>query len=147
MYKEGGFSHLDMQEQLLKIQEEAKAQLAAITDKAGLDALKLKLYIDAHYAEDLSTDKLAEVLHMGKTNLYAVCQKRFRLTPMQMVTRARMEAAKELLLATRESIKFIAQTVGFSDQSYFSKVFRKETGCTPMEYRAASREELPQRIS
>ena len=37
------FSHMDMQEQLLKIQEEAQEQLAAITDKAGLDALKLRL--------------------------------------------------------------------------------------------------------
>lgn len=106
------------------------------------DALRLKLYIDAHYADDLNTDRLSEALHMGKTNLYAVCQKRFRMTPMQMVTHARIEAAKELLLATRESIKFISQTVGFSDQSYFAKVFRKQTGSTPQEYRTLQHHEV-----
>lgn len=61
---------------------------------------------------------------------------------MQMVTHARIEAAKELLLATRESIKFISQTVGFSDQSYFAKVFRKQTGSTPQEYRTLQHHEV-----
>ena len=100
------------------------------------DALRLRLYIEAHYADALDTDALADALHVGKTKLYAVCRRRFRMTPMQMVTHARIEAAQELLLATRESVKSISQTVGFSDQNYFAKVFRKETGLSPTEYRS-----------
>ena len=107
------------------------------------DALRIKRYIDTHYAEDLNTDRLSKALHMGKTNLYAVCGKRYGMTPMQLVTRARLEAAKELLLATGESIKFIAQTVGFADQSYFTKVFRKENGQTPAEYRRGGGAKTP----
>lgn len=100
------------------------------------DALRLKLYIDAHYADPLTTDLLAEALHVGKTKLYEICRRRFRLTPMQMVTRARIEAAQELLSATRESIKAISQAVGFTDQNYFAKVFRKETGLSPTDFRS-----------
>ncbi|MBP3647623.1 MAG: PocR ligand-binding domain-containing protein [Clostridia bacterium] len=105
------------------------------------DALRLKLYIDAHYAEALTTDILAEALHVGKTKLYEVCHRRFRLTPMQMVTRARIEAAQELLTATNESIKSISQSVGFTDQNYFAKVFRKETGEAPTAYRSRGMKE------
>ena len=95
------------------------------------DALRLKLYIDAHYAEPLTTDTLAEALHVGKTKLYDICRRRFRTTPMQLVTQARIEAAQELLSTTRESVKAISQAVGFTDQNYFAKVFRKETGLSP----------------
>lgn len=105
------------------------------------DALRLKLFIDAHYAEPLNTDVLAEALHVGKTKLYAVCEKRFRMTPMQMVARARIEAAQELLWATGESVKSISQTVGFADQNYFAKVFRKEVGMSPSEYRQSRKNE------
>lgn len=99
------------------------------------DAMRLKLYIDSHYAEPLSSDSLAESLHVGKTKLYAVCEKRFRMTPMQLVTRVRMEAAQELLSATGESVKAVSQAVGFADQNYFAKVFRKEVGMSPTEFR------------
>ena len=57
------------------------------------------------------------------------------MTPMQMVTHARIEAAQELLTTTRESVKSISQSVGFSDQNYFAKVFRKETGVSPVRFR------------
>lgn len=99
------------------------------------DALQLKLYIDTHYAEPLTTNILADALHVGKTKLYAVCEKRFRVTPMQMVTLTRIEAAKELITSTNESIKSVSQTVGFSNQNYFTKLFRKITGFTPLQYR------------
>lgn len=137
------FLHLPRisEEQMLACMEVARACVSEVRLN-GLnaaenrdDALRLKLFIDAHYAEPINTDVLAERLHMGKTKLYAVCQKRFRMTPMQLVTRARVEAAQELLLATRESVKSISQTVGFADQNYFTKVFRKEVGMAPTEYR------------
>ena len=54
---------------------------------------------------------------------------------MEMVTQTRMDAAKEMLLSTRESVKFIAQTVGFAEPGYFIKVFRKQVGQTPRQYR------------
>ena len=99
------------------------------------DALRLKLYIDAHYADPLTTDILAKALHVGKTKLYESCHRRFRMTPMEMVTHARIEAAQELLTATRESVKSISQSVGFTDQNYFAKVFRKQVGLSPIQYR------------
>ncbi len=99
------------------------------------DATRLKLFIDAHYAQPLDVDDLANALHVGKTKLYAISNERFRMTPMQLVTLTRVEAAQELLLSTKESVKDVSQAVGFSDQNYFAKVFRKATGVSPTEYR------------
>lgn len=99
------------------------------------DAQKLRLYVEAHYAEALDSDALAAALHVGKTKLYAVCRKRFQMTPMQLVTSVRMAAAQDLLLTTSESVKAISQAVGIGDQNYFAKVFRQHTGLPPTEFR------------
>lgn len=99
------------------------------------DAQRLRLFIEAHYAEPLNADRLAEALHVGKTKLYAVCRKRFQQTPMQLVTQVRIAAAQELFRTTSESVKAISQAVGIADQNYFAKVFKKQTGLSPTAFR------------
>ena len=47
----------------------------------------------------------------------------------------RIEESKKLLAATDRSILDIALSIGFEDQSYFTKVFKKYTGLTPKQYR------------
>ena len=47
----------------------------------------------------------------------------------------RIQRAKRLLSETRQSIIDIAATVGIEDQSYFSRLFKKETGLTPSAFR------------
>ena len=47
----------------------------------------------------------------------------------------RIEQAKQMLCTTRSSIKWIASACGFSDEKYFSTLFRQYTGCLPREYR------------
>ncbi len=101
------------------------------------DALRLRQYIEAHYAEPLDADGLARALHVGKTKLYDLCRRRYRMTPMQLVTQTRIATAKELLRTTRESVRAIALAVGYADQNYFTKVFRKAVGVTPHEWRSA----------
>ena len=72
---------------------------------------------------------------MGKTKLYAICKEHFQLTPMQLVTYRRMQAAMDLLLNTTEPVKYVARAVGVPDENYFTKVFRAQTGDTPTAFR------------
>lgn len=93
------------------------------------------MYLDAHYAEPIDLGVLTKVLHVEKTKLCQSVKKRCGLTPMQLVTRLRLSKAQELLSTTGESVKTIAAAVGFQDANYFIKVFHKETGCTPVQFR------------
>jgi transcriptional regulator GlxA family with amidase domain len=47
----------------------------------------------------------------------------------------RLAASKELLLSSSRSIAEVASSTGFSSQSYFSQIFRKNTGMSPLQYR------------
>ncbi|MGV2794552.1 helix-turn-helix domain-containing protein, partial [Clostridium perfringens] len=51
------------------------------------------------------------------------------------LNRIRLEKAKERLLTTDDAISDISESVGYSDQSYFTKVFKKMTGVSPSRYR------------
>lgn len=57
------------------------------------------------------------------------------MSPIQYIQAKRIERAQTLLLASRLSIKEIAETVGIPNLSQFSKLFTKETGHSPREYR------------
>ncbi len=101
------------------------------------DALLLQDYIDTHYSQPITADTLCHALNVGKTKLYAICAQHFQQTPGQLVTARRLEAAKDLLLNTGQSVRFIAQTVGIPDENYFTKVFKKTAGMTPSAFRRA----------
>jgi len=47
----------------------------------------------------------------------------------------RIRHAKELLSVTNFSISYISETIGYADQSYFGKVFKKQVGMTPLQFR------------
>ena len=57
------------------------------------------------------------------------------VTPMQYVTSIRINKAKELLKNTNYSIQEISGLVGYENPLYFSRIFRKQIGCSPSGYR------------
>ena len=57
------------------------------------------------------------------------------MTPVEYLTRHRVDAAARLLQESAMSAGEIAASCGFTDASYFGKVFRREFGCTPGQYR------------
>ena len=83
----------------------------------------------------LDSSGIAEALSVGKTKLYAICKEHFQLTPMQLVTARRVQAAMDLLLNTAEPVKYVARAVGIPDENYFTKVFKAQTGQTPTAFR------------
>jgi AraC family transcriptional regulator len=92
-------------------------------------------YIEAHLATDLSVAELAGVAclspyHFGKMFRHSMGESVHRY-----VTRRRTEAAKTLLRSGILSLLEIAETVGFSDQSHFTTVFKRRLHMTPSAYR------------
>lgn len=61
-------------------------------------------------------------------------KKTYNMSPVKLVTNMKIEHAKGLLIANRHSVAEIAEICGYSDVSYFSKVFKKQTGFSPTRY-------------
>ena len=61
------------------------------------------------------------------------------MTPLEYVTRWRMELAKRVLLEPGASLTEAAESAGYSSDSSFTRVFKKETGMTPAEFRRSQK--------
>ena len=95
----------------------------------------VRRYIDLHFKEPLTLDLLAEEAHMNKYYLSHAFKREFGVSPINYMISRRLEESKYLLAETDLSMSQIAQLLGFSSLSYFSQVFRKTQGLSPMEYR------------
>lgn len=97
---------------------------------------KAKRYIREHYTEtSLSLDTVCEQLNISPTYFSAVFKKETGENFITYVTRIRIEHAKELLDTTEDKTYIISEKVGFSEANYFSYVFKKQVGVTPVKYR------------
>ena len=95
----------------------------------------VRRYIDNHFKESLTLDQLAEEAHMNKFYLSHAFKQEYGISPINYMISRRLEESKYLLAETDLSMSQISQLLGFSSLSYFSQVFRKTQGLSPMEYR------------
>lgn len=99
----------------------------------------VRRYIDLHFKEALTLEQLAEEGHMNKYYLSHAFKREYGVSPINYMISRRIEESKYLLAETDLSMSQIAQLLGFSSLSYFSQVFRRTLGSSPMEYRQSTR--------
>jgi AraC-like DNA-binding protein len=92
-------------------------------------------YISKNIDKKLSLKKITENLKMGKTTLCKSVKENFNKTVNELIRSLRIEKAKHLLQTTDLPVSIIAEQVGIIDYNYFTKVFSKETGTTPSQFR------------
>ena len=103
-------------------------------------ALKQKLasvheYIDSHFSEDLSLEKLSSEFYISKFYLTREYKKIYGMTIFQHIITARINYGKSLLRFSDKSVDEIAHLCGFNDQSYFARQFKKSENLTCFAYR------------
>lgn len=96
---------------------------------------KAQKYILSHISEDLSRKEVAEIVYLNPDYLSKLLKKETGMSFSEYVLDCRISLAKMLLKATEKSIQEIAGMTGFNSASYFSKIFRQETGVSPASYR------------
>ena len=100
----------------------------------------MMVYIHEHYGEKLTVTSIAGAAHISERTCYALFKNHLRTTPAEYVTGYRLRIACELLRQTEFSITDIASGCALGSSSYFSQLFRRATGLTPLEYRKQERE-------
>ncbi len=104
----------------------------------SLPAWKLSrafLYIRQHLYGELSLEQVADEVGLSPQYLSKRFREEYGKTFTEYVTTERIHRAKYLLGTTTRSIKSICSGSGYPDANYFSRVFKKETGLTPQQYR------------
>lgn len=96
-------------------------------------------FVEQHYAEPLHLDQLVTISGMSKSSFIRTFSDIFNTTPWHYLTTIRLNAVRTLLETTDELLSEIAARTGFFDQSHLTRVFKRERGITPGEYRRRHR--------
>ena len=99
-------------------------------------------YIEAHYREKFSLQKMAGALYVNGSYLLRAFRKNTGYTPLAYHNHIRCRWAMQLLADPGITVSEAGEAVGFVSPAHFSHVFKKEAGCTPTEFRQGIRAEL-----
>lgn len=92
-------------------------------------------YINDHFAEPLTTQRIAAETMLSKYYLCHLFREHTGLTVMQYLNEQRLAAARKLLIKTNRPIVEIAQDCGFNTSSHFCSFFHKQEGMSPRDFR------------
>lgn len=98
-------------------------------------AARFFTYLEQHYSENLSLDELAAYFELTPAYCSALIKATTGSSFSRRIIEMRIGKAKQLLFDTDRRIYEIAELVGYGDVKYFNRVFKRETGVTPVEYR------------
>ena len=109
---------------------ENRRNLAELADE-------IQRYLDANYHLPINGDSLSRQFGLGPRHLSKVFKQYKNVRPTEYLLRLRMDRAKKILETKPDAmVKDVANSVGYSDPLYFSRIFKKETGLWPTEYQA-----------
>jgi two-component system response regulator YesN len=126
----------DFSDLLLSTIDEIRQQLTTLSPIDEDDLLvSIQRFIQDNYMKSLSLSELAETFHFSYTYLSAFLSSKLKMSFSDYLKNTRLERAKELLIQSELNLSEISEAVGYSDISYFSRIFKKEFQVTPSKYR------------
>ena len=120
------------------IQHYGSVSWPAVVRKGGLSPHCLRMvlaYIDAHLAEALTLQDLAQVAHLSAYHFAHMFKQSTHMSPHQYVLQRRLQQARDLIRSSNEPIIDIALQCGFGNASHFSRRFKQHFGILPSQLR------------
>ena len=102
---------------------------------------KAEKYLELNFAEDISIEEMAGELHIHPSHLMREFKKEKGITISKYRNQKRINKAKELIISSNLSMTDISLMVGFSNSQYFSTLFKKVEGITPVEFKKVNKNE------
>lgn len=101
---------------------------------------EIRQYLGNHYSEKISLDLIAKNMYLSSAYISKIFKEETGEAPINYLIKLRLEQARrQLEQGERQSIKAISTSVGYDDVYYFSKLFKKYYGVSPLNYRASHR--------
>lgn len=116
---------------LLYLDKYSKASRASVVGVVG----KAIEYINKNIALDINIDDVCAAVNISKYHFCRMFKKHTGMTVMKYILKTRVILAKTDLKKTELSVTEISEKYGFSSISYFSRVFKEEENCSPLQYR------------
>lgn len=138
---------------LFPLGDDGTLSLAKLRDEVARDLLRLSAllaklahrdrsvirdiadYIERHYHEDLTLQHISDRFYLSREYISRRFKQELRENVTDYIARIRIEKAKQLLRSPQPRIAQVAEIVGYRDEKYFSKTFKKMVGESPNEYR------------
>lgn len=99
------------------------------------ESLKIKSFIDNNYTKNLTLESLSQIVYISKHHLAHMFKNKIGVPPISYLINKRMDEAKRLLTETNMGILEISNIIGYENQNYFSQLFKKIVGESPLHYR------------
>ena len=115
---------------------------AAENNKSISVIWRIQCHLEQHYEEKITLSSLAAEYHISASYLSHLFKRITGYTILQYLTMYRLSVARKLLCETDLSVTEVVYATGFSDCSNFSRLFRRELGCSPLEYKKLEAEYL-----
>ena len=93
-------------------------------------------FINTHYQKPLNLNMISQSMSYSQSYLNKVFVQKYGCTPIKYLNQVRFQKSCQLLLRNPElTINNVAELTGYEDQGYFSRIFKKNTGLSPLQYR------------
>lgn len=119
---------------LVRMLELAYRKLAPSAEPES-EITQILRYLQGNYAQDLTEQTLCEIFYCSRSHLSHTFKRETGKSLREYLTQIRVDHAKRLLKYSTLSVTEIAFSVGFNDSNYFSNVFKRLEGCSPLAYR------------
>ncbi|AHM66194.1 hypothetical protein LK13_00540 [Paenibacillus polymyxa] len=134
-------SYADVAHVVEEILSEMLQQLASkLTRKESALLIKIKTYIEEHYASNITLESMAALFYMNSYYFSSFFKKHTGQNFKNHVTEVRMKHALKLLIESDLMVYEIAEQVGYNNVRHFSDMFKKKFGKVPQEYRQSFRQ-------
>jgi two-component system, response regulator YesN len=121
-------------DEIIHIMHTACEFISSNADNNSLVVRRVRQFIEEHYHNKITVQEIADAVFYSPNYLNTLFRKETSSTLLEYLTKVRVEKAKQLLLEPNAKIYKVSEAVGYSQESYFRTVFKRQAGMSPKEY-------------
>ena len=130
--------------QISRIKQSQQPAATPIPSRKAAQIERFRALVDARFKQRTSVDAYASELGVTSGQLTRLCREVLGMSSLDVINARIVHEAQRDLVYTSSSIKQLAATLGFEDEAYFGRFFRKHTGLTPKKFRTEALRQMAQ---